>query len=185
MNPKLIVIDGKTYRSVDEMPPDVRQEYEQAMRSLGDAIHNPIPETFEPASLDIFADKNGDGVPDVLENVMADDVVVSSVKIIVDGKAFDRIEDLPPEARARYQEAMGKLDANRNGVPDFLEGTLNPTNQTANISTSFEKETLRHSAPLPVGPTIEPDKSNGWVLATAGLLILLLCAAGVWYFFLR
>jgi hypothetical protein len=30
MNPKIIVIDGKTYNSVEEMPADVRQKYEQA-----------------------------------------------------------------------------------------------------------------------------------------------------------
>ena len=27
MNPKLIVINGKTYNSVDEMPEDVRKQY--------------------------------------------------------------------------------------------------------------------------------------------------------------
>jgi hypothetical protein len=30
MNPKLIVIDGRTYHSIDEMPSDIRQKYEQA-----------------------------------------------------------------------------------------------------------------------------------------------------------
>ncbi len=34
MNPKTIVIDGKSYGSVSEMPPDVRAKYEQAMSSL-------------------------------------------------------------------------------------------------------------------------------------------------------
>ena len=35
MNPKIIVIDGKTYHSVEEMPPDIRQKYEQAMQRAG------------------------------------------------------------------------------------------------------------------------------------------------------
>jgi hypothetical protein len=47
MNPKVIVIDGKTYHSVEEMPADVREKYEQAMRSLGDANNNQIPDVFE------------------------------------------------------------------------------------------------------------------------------------------
>ena len=34
MNQKLIVIDGKTYKSVDEMPEDIRQKYLTAMRNL-------------------------------------------------------------------------------------------------------------------------------------------------------
>jgi hypothetical protein len=27
MNPKMIVIDGKTYNSIEDMPPDIRQKY--------------------------------------------------------------------------------------------------------------------------------------------------------------
>lgn len=47
MNPKIIVIDGKTYNRVENMPPDVRQKYEAAMRSPGDANNNRIPDAFE------------------------------------------------------------------------------------------------------------------------------------------
>lgn len=200
MNAKLIVIDGKTYRSVEEMPPDVRQKYEQAIRALGDTNDNNIPDAFE--TMNIFADKNKNGVPDMLENVVTSNTTVNSMKISIDGKEFNGIEDLPPEARAKYEKAMAKLDANRNGIPDFVEGMINITNQTANISTSFGTETPPDSAPLsyppsvmisqdkplPVSPTIEPDTSNGWMLALAGLLFVLLCvasAAGIWYFFLR
>jgi hypothetical protein len=186
MNPKVIIIDGKTYHSIDEMPPDIRQKYEQAIRSLGDANGNRTPDAFE--SMNVFADKNKDGVPDIFENIATSQAVVNSMKIIVDGKEFNGLEDLPPEARAKYHEAMGKLDANQNGIPDFVEGMINATNQTANIATNFGVETSRRSTPPPVTPTITPDTSNGWGLALAGLFILLFCAvgaAGVWYFFLR
>jgi hypothetical protein len=169
------------------MPPDIRQKYEQAMRSLGEANDNRVPDAFETANL--FADQNKDGLPDMLENIVAGNSVVNSVKIFVDGKEFNGLESLPPEHRARYDEAMRKLDANRNGIPDFVEGMTNASNQTANITTGFGTEVPRRSsAPLPVNPTITPDTSNGWGLALAALFILLLCAvgaAGVWYFFLR
>jgi hypothetical protein len=98
MNPKIIVIDGKTYKGVEEMPPDVRQKYEAAMRSLGDANNNRIPDAFETVSsetVNILADKDKDGVPDVMENLVAGQVVVNSMKIIVDGKEFNSLEDLP------------------------------------------------------------------------------------------
>ncbi len=186
MNPKVIVIDGKTYHSIDEMPTDIRQKYEQAMQSLADSNGNRIPDAFE--NLNILTDKDKNGVPDVLENLTAGNAVVNSMKIIVDGKEFNGIENLPPEARARYEEAMGKLDANRNGIPDFVEGMINTTNQTASSSTNFGMETPSRSMPLPASPTITPDTSNGWMLALAGLFIFFLCvagAAGVWYFFLR
>lgn len=186
MNPKIIVIDGKTYHSVEDMPSDIRQKYEQAMRSLGDANNNQIPDAFE--SMNIFADKDKDGAPDVLENIAAGHHVVNSMKIVVDGKEFDGLDHLPPEARARYEEAMGKLDANRNGIPDFVEGMIQTTNQNVMSVSNPVVETARLSSPLTSSPTITPDTSNGWMLMLAGLFLFLLCtagAAGVWYFFLR
>jgi hypothetical protein len=174
MNPKVIVIDGKTYHSIDEMPPDVRQKYEEAMRSLGDANNNLIP--------------------DVVENITGGQTTVSNMKIVIDGKEFNSIDNLPPEARARYEEAMGKLDANRNGILDFVEGITGTPNQTVNVSASFGVESPRRSSTasqknaVPVSATITPDTSNGWMLVLAGIFILLLCvagAAGIWYFFLR
>ena len=188
MNPKIIVIDGKTYKSEEEMPPDIRQKYEQAMRSLGDANSNQIPDAFE--TMNIFADKDQDGVPDVLENITAGHAAVSNMKIIVDDKEFNGLENLPPEARAKYEEAMGKLDANRNGIPDFAESMLNTSNQTAmSVSTTTAEAPRRSSpSPTPVSPAITPDTSNGLMLVLAGLFIFLLCAASagaVWYFFLR
>ncbi len=260
MNPKFIIIDGKTYRSIDEMPPEVRKKYEQAMSGLTDANGNPT-DVFK--SIDFLGDKNQNGIPDILEDITVGKGLVKSTKIFLDGKEFDSIEDLSPDARqkyekllrilmearekgdkskigtvsiignsalgnapitstkilidgkefngieellspetrARYEQIMSKLDANQNGIPDFVEALINATNQTANVPTSFGTEappsptfnsspsapTSRDEA-MPVGPTIEPEPSNSWLLALAGLFGLLLCvvaAAGVWYFFLR
>ncbi len=186
MKPKVIVIDGKTYNDVSEMPPDVRQKYEQAIRSLGDTNNNNIPDAFE--NLNILADKDQNGVPDLVENLVAGQAAVSSMKIVIDGKEFNGIENLPPEAGARYEAAMRKLDANGNGIPDFVEGMINTSNQPAKVSSNFGVEAAPRSAPMPVNPTITPDTSNGWMLALAGLFLVVLCiagAAGVWYFFLR
>jgi hypothetical protein len=188
MNPKIIVIDGKTYKSVEEMPPDIRQKYEQAMRSLGDANSNQIPDAFE--TMNILADKDKDGVPDVLENIAAGHAAVSSMKIIVDGKEFNGLENLPPEARAKYEEAMGKLDANRNGIPDFAEGMFQAANQNVMSVSAATAEAPRRSSssPMPVSPAVTPDTSNGLMLVLAGLFLFLICVASagaVWYFFLR
>ena len=202
MNPKIIVIDGKTYHSVEEMPSDVRQKYEQAMQALGDANDNHIPDAFEGAN--ILADKNNNGVPDILENLTASHAIVNSMKIVVDGKEFNGIENLPPEARAKYEAAMAKLDANQNGIPDFLEGT-NASKPMMKVSTKIKLRTSPSSNASPaLAPTtnndyvqttsasapsaITPDTSNGWMLALLGLALLFVCALGAigaWYFFLR
>lgn len=186
MNPKVIVIDGKTYHSLEEMPPDVRQKYEQALQALADANGNHIPDALE----NILVDKDNNGVPDLLENLGLGKNVRSQIKITVNGKNFNGIEDLPPEARAKYEAAMSKLDANKNGIPDFVEGMISTSNQNQSLpaSTAFTVDNPPRSEPIPVSPTIAPDTSNGLPIALAGLFILFLCvvAAGAgWYFFLR
>ncbi|HEX2994721.1 MAG TPA: hypothetical protein VHP14_07855 [Anaerolineales bacterium] len=197
MSAKFIVLNGKTYHSVEEMPPDVREAYELAMCLAGDPDENDTLNEFD--SKRIFADRDKDGIPDILKNMSATNTVVNSMKIIVDGKEFDSVESLPPEARAKYEEAMGKLDANRNGIPDFVDGMIKPTNQTANVVTNFGAETLhatssdyvssaRRDKTSSADSAITVDVSSGWTLALAGMFVLLLCAAGiagVWYFFLR
>jgi hypothetical protein len=133
MNPKRIVIDGKSYDSVNEMPADVRRQYEKTMRSVGREIDsgetnstpnmpNAITSTDDLANP--FADKNNNGVPDIMENIPSLSVF-GGMNIVVDGVEYHSPDDLPSEARARYEQAMGSLDKNRNGIPDFLEGFVN------------------------------------------------------------
>jgi hypothetical protein len=44
-------------------------------------------------------------------------------QIMYNGQTYDRVEDMPAEARAQYQHAMALMggDANQNGQPDLLE----------------------------------------------------------------
>lgn len=168
MNTTHIVIDGRVYNRVDEMPPEVRAQYEQAMRA--------------------FKDENRDGAPDIFEAPLSPQVVTNLTKFVVDGVEYDRLEDLPPEARAKYEQAMGILDKNMNGIPDFVEGMLGMPPQTPPGMTATSSPRPASRAPQPASPTISPDTSNGWMLVLAGGFLLLLCAAGaagVWYFFLR
>ena len=148
MNQKFIVIDGKTYKSVDEMPPDIRAKYEEAMRSL-DKDQNGMPDLLEGANL--FEDKNKDGVPDALEGLAklkgSRPQVISSSKILVNGQMYDGLDQLPPEIRAQYEQAMSALDKNRNGIPDFVEGMFNLPAQTMNNASNI--------APIGIG-TLRP-----------------------------
>jgi len=197
MNQKFIVIDGKTYRSVDEMPPEIRAKYEEAMRGL-DKDSDGMPDMLEKANL--FEDKNNNGLPDAFEGLVtfqgSAPRVMSSTKILVNGQAYDGLDQLPPEIRARYEQAMGAMDANRNGIPDFVEGMFNMPTQTMNTTSNsapidMVTSTSRPASPqpIPAASTIEPESSGGWMLALAGIALIGLClvaaAAGVWYYFLR
>jgi hypothetical protein len=73
-----IVINGQEYHSLDEVPEHYR---------------------------DLLRDDDGDGVPDVLEGASTSRMQVARVvrngktTYTCNGKQFERIEDLPPEAR--------------------------------------------------------------------------------------
>ncbi len=190
MNQKRIVIDGKVYNSVDEMPEELRQRYLEAMSKL-DKNNNGKLDMLENMNA-LFEDQNKDGMPDAFDNLMSN--VVTTSKVVVNGKEYNGMEDLPPEVRAKLAQAMGKLDANQNGIPDFLETAGNLSNQTTNVSSSFGMDTPPPPQPMPVSvpqgyATIEPEPaSSGWMIALAGLIILMLCAAAAfagWYIFLR
>jgi hypothetical protein len=85
---------------------------------------------------------------------------------------------------------MSALDANRNGIPEFVEGILNaPDRETLDIAHNLPRTPTAHqSSPKPASATIEPESSGGWMLALAGIILgamcLALAAAGAWYFFL-
>lgn len=197
MNQKFIVIDGKTYKSVDEMPPDIRAKYEEAMRAL-DRDRNGMPDMFDQANP--FEDKNKDGMPDSLEGLASlhgsVPNVMSSSKILVNGQLYNGLDQLPPEIRAQYEQAMNAMDKNRNGIPDFVEGMFNVSAQTVSTPSNDSPISIRTSSSQPAsrpptisGSTIEPEPSGGWVLALAGVALVIMClvaaAAGVWYYFLR
>ena len=73
-----IVINGREYDGIDQMPPDVRQQYLQLVGSLGDADRN--------------------GVPDVLERPGSSSVEVNT-SIIYNGREYKDRSELPAEVR--------------------------------------------------------------------------------------
>jgi len=73
-----IVVNGREYDGIEQMPLEVRQQYLQAVRAMGDA--------------------DGDGVPDVLEKPGSSNVVVRE-SIIYNGREYKSRDELPPEVR--------------------------------------------------------------------------------------
>jgi hypothetical protein len=98
-----IKVNGKTYKSVDEMPPDVRRQYEQAMQTM-------------------MADRDRNGVPDILEHPSSSTGVASVGtkqfdQISVNGKTYNRLEDVPQEFREAIQRAIASKTAMPARVP--------------------------------------------------------------------
>lgn len=98
-----IIFNGHEYDSPEAMPAEVRQLYEMAAGMLADRDQNGMPDIFE-------------GVAEAAPNT-----VVQTTQFIVDGKVYTSLDELPAEARQKYEQALGRLDANRDGVPDLFE----------------------------------------------------------------
>ena len=58
---------------------------------------------------------------------------------------------------AKYDRAMSGLDANKNGVPDFMEGMMGTPQQTSSVSTSFEAAVPTPRS-QPLGCTAQPSR---------------------------
>ena len=106
-----ITVNGRTYASVEEMPPEVRREYERAMGQL-------------------MTDRDGNGVPDLFEqpptdplqppiSIMSEHSVVKSVKC-------DGLEDLPPEIRDAVAGALQEKSQSNMLLSSQLQGRREP-----------------------------------------------------------
>jgi UTP-glucose-1-phosphate uridylyltransferase len=110
-----ITINGQTYNSVEEMPPDIRGQYEAAMGKL--------------------ADRNANGVPDIFEQPPSDpshtNIMVSSSshKFVVNDQTYDRLEDIPPQLRSQIIDA----------IPESFQAEPT-TGRTLNYQRQFEAE---------------------------------------------
>lgn len=86
----VIVFNGKTYNSIEEMPANERQAFDQLSS--------------------IFVDKNGNGIPDFMEGDMAQNIISAYTSSInINGKNYDNMNDLPDDMRARVQGAFEKM----------------------------------------------------------------------------
>lgn len=94
-----INFNGQEYDGPESMPPEVRRLFDMMSGMLADA--------------------NQDGVPDIFAG--ATPTVIQSTQFVVGGQAYQSLNDLPPEARQRVAQALGRFDANGNGIPDMLE----------------------------------------------------------------
>ncbi|MCC7164962.1 MAG: hypothetical protein IT331_20865 [Anaerolineae bacterium] len=152
-----LMINGKTYASLEEMPPDVRAQW--------DAMQN------------VFADKNQNGLPDIMDNLAtAGATMIRSNTIVYDGKTYASADDLPPEARAKYEEAMRKLaDENRAGVPELAPGAppVAPVIMTTHVSAAPMRQLPPPAPTTNLGPVIVLGIVSIGLAIVVGILLFL------------
>ncbi|MCI0356273.1 MAG: hypothetical protein L0099_14720 [Acidobacteria bacterium] len=102
--PTRIVFNGKEYASLDEMPADVRRAYQEVVGLLADADRS--------AGADFAPDSGGEPK-----------LNITRLRFLHEGKEYSSLEQMPPEARRRYDEAVRQLgDTSRVGSPEMLVG---------------------------------------------------------------
>ncbi len=84
-----IVFNGKEYDSVDQMPPDVRKEYEVALETLRKS--------------------GGEEILSVLQRdmgVSGTHIKATVHEIVVNGKKYDSVDAMPPDVRRVYEQGL-------------------------------------------------------------------------------
>ena len=105
-----ITVNGVEYASVEAMPPDVREQYERALSMLADRNNNGVPDILEGPNANVTV--NADGTRCV--NVTS---VSTQTFNVSDWK------DLPPQAKRALDELGERSGAKRPGVSfDFNVG---------------------------------------------------------------
>jgi hypothetical protein len=102
-----IVFNGQEYASLDAMPPDVRQAYDQVIKQLGDADHDGTPDIIQPG-----AAGNLIGVKRI--NTM----------ITVNTKKYGSADEMPPDVRALYDKAMASAPGRQGGGGGQVASTV-------------------------------------------------------------
>ncbi|HXE55400.1 MAG TPA: hypothetical protein VN541_20415 [Tepidisphaeraceae bacterium] len=155
-----ITINGQTFASVEEMPPDVRRQYESAMQLL--ARNAAAAGDGSDADVNISTD-NSDPTHRSFKTVTR----MTSSRIIVNGKEYHHLEDVPAQIRAAFRdaaltEARGQQDA-----------TLSPASALPSPRSPNPTQISR----TPAGGSLQDttfDSSSSVTLRRITLLVLLL-----------
>jgi len=148
-----ITVNGVTYDSVEAMPAETRRLYEQAL-----------------ARLPKLADRDGNGVPDIVEGKGGPLSIGTTVsrRFVLNGKTYDDPNAMPPDVRQLYEQAMkavaaGGANVSRNDIKMSFE--MNPTFRIGRPSrdesaTNAPSIAAQPPAMMTPGP-IEPASGEG------------------------
>jgi hypothetical protein len=93
-----ITINGQTYNSIQEMPPDIRRQYETAMQLL--AKNAPNLAGARPGDVNIST------TTDPGHHAFKTFTTMTSSRIVINGQEYSRWEDVPLTARALFKTAF-------------------------------------------------------------------------------
>ena len=170
---KKIIVDGREFSSVEEMPPDVRRRYEQAMSAL--------------------ADRDGDGVPDIMQSGLPgiEDLgdgyhkveVETRNEYLVDGEEYSSLDEMPPEAREMIGRMMRDMPADdgSGGVHTFETEIISgdePGIRASGTRRIVQRSGMRPSPSLTGGESPSRGRLGWFVALILGLALIWVLMSG-------
>ena len=131
------MLNGKEYDGIEAMPPDVRRDYEAVLESLKNT--------------------GGEEVLSLLERGDRTSIKATFREIVVNGKKYGSIEEMPADVRRVYEQAVARM-----GSAAAEPSAAQPARAAAPARPS--RPALRQP------PVVEEDGGRGWV---GGLLKVL------------
>jgi hypothetical protein len=169
MSPAKIRINGREYDTPEAMPPDVRKLYEDAMRQVGPSL----------------ADQDGNGIPDIFEGKGSGRAgTFISNRITVNNKTYASVDELPPDVRKLYDEAMSRAGGSpvvKKSEIHFSFGISPGARKTPGSAATFAATFASSDAPpvAPSPPSASPIEPIGAQSRVQAVLVLLACAIAV------
>jgi hypothetical protein len=157
-----ITIDGQTYASVDQMPPQVRRKYEAAMQMLAKNANAAATAGDPETNVDVTVQSGGDQPGAAFKTVTK----MTTRRIVINGKEYHRLEDIPPAARATLHAA----GINAAGDSGLMIGAA-PTRRA--IGHTSDRSTIGADLPTASSTTVTLG------LGTLIVLLLMAVAAGL------
>ena len=160
-----IIVNGQTWAGSDKPSPDVQKQLDKIVETL--------------------ADKNGNGVPDILEQDGKPAVqFCSSSRIVINGRSYTSLEEMPPADRQLFEQMQAGLAKQGWGAVAGLIGARVPATTPLTPADSSGREAANR-APLASALLISEEGDSRWLfnllLLLVGIFIGLAIAIGVWF----
>lgn len=108
------MLNGKEYDGVESMPPDVRRDYEAVLESLQAT--------------------GGEEVLSLLNSGEHTNIKASLREIVVNGKSYGSVEEMPAEVRRTYEEAVARMGGGGGGLGEGSAGASRPSRASRPVS---------------------------------------------------
>jgi hypothetical protein len=150
-----IIHNGQEYDDVNQMPPDVREAYEQAIKAMGN----------------IFADNDQNGMPDVLENTTGGSNIQTTYQVEVNGQVYKSPEELPANLRPIFDHLSKQTDGN---ISDWIKDMDEP----ASVEHAAPPEWIEQlsAGQFDSEPVIQPVEGNSAqfiILLALGVILVI------------